>query len=106
MVVVGPGLGVDDWSAACLRIVLESHKPLVVDADALNLLATDMSFPRVTAGSVLTPHPGEAARLAKVPVSNIEADRLSLGKSPCPAICELDYFERCGEHYRLGQRGL
>ena len=81
VVVVGPGLGVDDWSAACLRIVLESHKPLVVDADALNLLATDMSFPRVTAGSVLTPHPGEAARLAKVPVSNIEADRLYWAKA-------------------------
>lgn len=80
-VVIGPGLGVDEWSRACLRLALESAKPLVIDADGLNLLATDPSLPSLGPGSVLTPHPGEAARLAKVNVPDIESDRLHWAKS-------------------------
>lgn len=81
IVVIGPGLGVNEWSKACLKLVLESKKPLVVDADALNLLAEDASTARIAEGCVLTPHPGEAARLAKVQVSDIESDRLSWAQS-------------------------
>jgi len=80
VVVIGPGLGVDDWSSATLRLALESKKPLVLDADALNLLADDPSFPRVGNGSVLTPHPGEAARLARVGIADIESDRIYWAK--------------------------
>ncbi len=80
-VVIGPGLGVDDWSRSCFRLALESAKPLVIDADGLNLLATDSSLSRLSQESVLTPHPGEAARLAGVSVSNIESDRLYWAKS-------------------------
>lgn len=76
VVVIGPGLGDDSWSVACLRLALDSKKPLVVDADALNLLASDGGLPQITEGSVLTPHPGEAARLAKVRVIDIETDRI------------------------------
>ncbi|MEL0161614.1 MAG: NAD(P)H-hydrate dehydratase, partial [Halieaceae bacterium] len=74
-------LGVDDWSRSCFRLALESAKPLVIDADGLNLLATDSSLSRLSQESVLTPHPGEAARLAGVSVSNIESDRLYWAKS-------------------------
>jgi NAD(P)H-hydrate epimerase len=53
--------------------VLDSDKPLVVDADALNLLAREpRSLPPDT---VLTPHPGEAARLLGCPVAEVQADR-------------------------------
>jgi len=76
VVVIGPGLGEDSWSVACLRLALDSKKPLVVDADALNLLAADGGLPHIPEGSVLTPHPGEAARLAKVRVIDIETDRI------------------------------
>jgi len=57
---VGPGLGRDPWARALLDQVLESGLPLVADADALNLLADQ---PVRHEGWVLTPHPGEAARL-------------------------------------------
>lgn len=76
VVVIGPGLGDDSWSVACLRLALDSKKPLVLDADALNLLAGDGGLPDITEGSVLTPHPGEAARLAKVRIVDIETDRI------------------------------
>ena len=60
VVAIGPGLGQDEWARALFAQVLDSDKPLVVDADALNLLAQD---PRALPDAILTPHPGEAARL-------------------------------------------
>ena len=77
VVAVGPGLGQAPWSAEMLRVVLESGKPLVVDADALNLLAS-MQMQR--ADWVLTPHPGEAARLLGTTVEEVQADRLAAAR--------------------------
>ena len=61
VVAVGPGLGRGRWGASLLRQALAAGKPLVIDADGLNLIATG-GF-AVPAESVMTPHPGEAARL-------------------------------------------
>jgi len=69
---VGPGLGQSAWGRALWQAVLSMDKPLVVDADALNLLATQ---PSSRADWVLTPHPGEAARLLGVSVADIQSDR-------------------------------
>lgn len=74
VVAIGPGLGQTDWSAALLAKVLDTRLPLVVDADALNLLAQD---PVHRDNWVLTPHPGEAARLLGTSVAEIEADRFA-----------------------------
>ena len=74
VVAVGPGLGRDPWGRALLEEVLGSGLPLVVDADALNLLA---EAPRHRADWVLTPHPGEAARLLGVGAAAIHADRFA-----------------------------
>ena len=74
-VVCGPGLGQHAWGKSLLRAVLKSKKPLLLDADALNLVASaPQSVPR---GTVLTPHPGEAARLlgGGTTVPMVEADR-------------------------------
>lgn len=60
VIVLGPGLGKTDWSIALWRAALAQEKPLVVDADALNLLAEEKDYRE---GWVLTPHVGEAARL-------------------------------------------
>lgn len=60
VVAVGPGLGQDDWARGLLGAVLAAPHPKVVDADALNLLAT---APWQRSAWILTPHPGEAARL-------------------------------------------
>ena len=74
VIAIGPGLGVDEWSRQLLKNVCVSNKPLVVDADALNLHAT--GFFELPVGSVVTPHPGEAARLLDVSTIEIEDDRV------------------------------
>ncbi len=59
-IAIGPGLGTDDWSRMLMASALESGLPLVVDADGLNLLAAS---DQRNDDWILTPHPGEAARL-------------------------------------------
>ena len=72
VVAVGPGLGQDDWAQRMLNRVLAADKPLVLDADALNLLA---AAPLRRDNWILTPHPGEAARLLGVTSVAIQEDR-------------------------------
>ncbi|MBS0556118.1 MAG: NAD(P)H-hydrate dehydratase [Proteobacteria bacterium] len=74
---LGPGLGRSPWSEALWRAALAARKPAVVDADALNLLA-DKSL--VLPGCVITPHPGEAARLLGVQTPAIERDRFAAAR--------------------------
>lgn len=75
VIAVGPGLGRTDWARAALKVVLEARKPLVVDADALNLVAESAACaPR---DWILTPHPGEAARLLGVSVAEVQGGRLA-----------------------------
>jgi ADP-dependent NAD(P)H-hydrate dehydratase / NAD(P)H-hydrate epimerase len=66
--VVGPGLGTDETGAAALWFALETNLPVLIDADALTILAAhpDMLASR-RAPTVLTPHAGEFARLAGAP---------------------------------------
>jgi len=73
VIVIGPGMGQDTWAQELLGKVLETDKPLVVDADALNLLAKS---PQHSDSWVLTPHPGEAARMLEKTTNNIQQDRL------------------------------
>ncbi len=75
VIAIGPGLGRSPWAREALEAVLATDKPLVVDADALNLLAELAVRPR--ADWILTPHPGEAARLRGVTTQEIQHDRLS-----------------------------
>lgn len=70
----GPGLGQDEWAAKLLVAALDSGRPLVLDADALNCLARS---PRHRDDWILTPHPGEAGRLLGVATAAIQADRLA-----------------------------
>ena len=72
VVAVGPGLGQSEWSSRLLAYVLESKLPLVVDADALNLIARD---PVYSDKWVLTPHPGEASRMLQTTTGEITAGR-------------------------------
>ena len=69
---IGPGLGQGDFGRALWTAALACSLPLVVDADALNLLA---QAPQRRDDWILTPHPGEAARLLACPVAQVEADR-------------------------------
>ncbi|MBV6417243.1 MAG: Bifunctional NAD(P)H-hydrate repair enzyme Nnr [Steroidobacteraceae bacterium] len=74
VVAIGPGLGRSAWAWEVLGVTVAAGKPLVVDADALNILADD---PSLRADSwILTPHPGEAGRLLGVETAAVQADRL------------------------------
>ncbi|MBT9431307.1 bifunctional ADP-dependent NAD(P)H-hydrate dehydratase/NAD(P)H-hydrate epimerase [Candidatus Sodalis endolongispinus] len=73
VVVIGPGLGQESWGKNALRVVENCDKPMLWDADALNLLAFN---PEKRHNRIITPHPGEAARLLNGKVGDIERDRL------------------------------
>lgn len=76
VVAVGPGLGRTPWAQQLLATTLASAKPVVVDADALNLIA-GKHLNLLPAQCVLTPHPGEAARLLNATTEAVEADRFA-----------------------------
>ncbi|HSZ56481.1 MAG TPA: NAD(P)H-hydrate dehydratase [Tepidisphaeraceae bacterium] len=76
-VVIGPGLGKSPQAAVRLSQLVRLEKPMVVDADALNILAAGRRWPSYfKAHAVLTPHPGEMSRLAKlIGRSGVPADQ-------------------------------
>jgi ADP-dependent NAD(P)H-hydrate dehydratase / NAD(P)H-hydrate epimerase len=78
---IGPGLGQSGAAFALLRRATESTLPLVLDADALNLLAAHPTLfkhlARRVAATLLTPHPAEAARLLDVATDAVQADRVA-----------------------------
>lgn len=76
VVAIGPGLGQDGWATTLFETVLQSGLPLVVDADGLNLLAQAQE-PCRYGDWVLTPHPGEAARLLQTDTGAIHEDRFA-----------------------------
>lgn len=84
VIALGPGLGTAAWGASLLAAVLRDRhtgsqgRPCVFDADALNLLARHDVV--ALGDAVLTPHPGEAARLLGTTVAEIERDRLSAAR--------------------------
>ncbi len=106
VIAIGPGLGMSMWAQDLLARVLEIKTPLVLDADALNLLAQE---PVRNDYWILTPHPGEAARLLNCAIQEVQMDRfaatrelqkkyggvivlkgsgtLIMDKEHCPAIC-------------------
>lgn len=78
--VVGPGLGVSDAAGHLLAAALRVPSPLIIDADALNLIAARDDLRTLLAGrtapAILTPHPLEAARLLATSIKAIQSDRL------------------------------
>lgn len=73
VIAAGPGMGTAIQSQQYLSRLLELSKPLVLDADALNLLTRQ---PEQRNNWVLTPHPGEAAQLLATTTANIQQDRI------------------------------
>ena len=74
VVVIGPGLGQSDWAKMMFNKTLISGKSMIIDADGLNLLA---KIPTAKSDWILTPHPGEAARLLNCTAAEIEQDRFA-----------------------------
>ncbi|MEZ4330458.1 MAG: NAD(P)H-hydrate dehydratase [Myxococcota bacterium] len=75
---IGPGLGMDPETVRCVQaLVLSVERPMVVDADGLNALQGALERVRTRrAPTVLTPHPGEAARLLDSDAAALNADRV------------------------------
>ncbi len=71
---IGPGLAQESWGRGLYSRTLETRLPMVVDADALNLLAQS---PTQRDNWVLTPHPGEAARLLGCSSAEVQSDRFA-----------------------------
>lgn len=83
VVAIGPGIGTHtDTMAPFKQVVAETQAPLVIDADGLNLLAQDRSIllKRKPSTTVLTPHPGEMARLMGTTVEAVQHDRIDAAR--------------------------
>ncbi len=79
VIVLGPGLGQDAWAYSLWQQALGASKPLIIDADGLNFLAAHPQHGH--SDWVLTPHPGEAARLLETNVAAIQSDRFAAGQA-------------------------
>jgi hydroxyethylthiazole kinase-like uncharacterized protein yjeF len=81
-IVIGPGLGITPIAAARVAEVLAAGIPAVLDADALNVLSADpTAIARAAGPIVITPHPGEAARLLATTTAAVESDRLAAARA-------------------------
>jgi len=92
-VVIGPGLGQDEWAESAFETTMKhcqnQNKPVVIDADALNLLC-QQSTAYTLSDSILTPHAGEAARLLGVSIDDVESDRFNYARQ-----CSQRYHAVC-----------
>ncbi len=81
VVAIGPGLGQSDWGRGLFDAIMACDLVRVLDADALNLLAQASRMLR--ASDVLTPHPGEAARLLGCDTSDVQRNRFTAANTLC-----------------------
>lgn len=83
--VIGPGLGQSKAAIALLEFCMMQHIPLLMDADALNLLSENPYLVAILqqrqTQTVITPHPAEAARLLKTTVRDIQSNRVQSAKN-------------------------
>jgi ADP-dependent NAD(P)H-hydrate dehydratase / NAD(P)H-hydrate epimerase len=83
-VVIGPGMGTHaDAQRTVLWLLQHATVPVVADADALTCIASiaGPEWPRPKAGLILTPHPGEMARLNKTDTASVQADRVGVARA-------------------------
>src|SRR5262245_16771888 len=82
-VALGPGVSLDPETQELVRVlVVELDRPMVVDADALSALAGHLdALERARAPRVLTPHPGEMARMLGTTVAEVQADRIEAARA-------------------------
>lgn len=78
VLVIGPGLGQTPWSEQMLLQADASGLPMIIDADALNMLSLNRVMAvTVRDNCIITPHPGEAARLLNISTEAVQADRFA-----------------------------
>jgi NAD(P)H-hydrate epimerase len=103
VVALGPGLGQDEWAHMLFETVMQSNLPLILDADGLNLLA---EHPRERANWVITPHPGEAARLLQGSVQDVQNDRFYAAEQICQRYGAVCVLKGCGTLVSSGEEDM
>lgn len=85
--ILGPGIGTHPETVRCVHDILRQVRlPVVLDADGLNALAIDpQNLGNIQAPLILTPHPGELARLRQMTTASIQADRLTAARETAQA---------------------
>jgi NAD(P)H-hydrate epimerase len=80
MVIIGPGLSLDDETTALVReLVAEVKRPVLIDGDGLTAISENVDLLNARSdATILTPHPGEMARLLNKSIHEIEADRINI----------------------------
>jgi len=85
VLVAGPGMGKSDSARKTLRAALAASVPIVLDADALNLIAASRALSAATGkrkqATIVTPHPAEAARLLGEKTSRVQDDRVAAARA-------------------------
>ncbi len=84
-IILGPGIGTNPSTAELVMDLYQTiRKPMVLDADALNILAANRESLAVAAGPrIFTPHPGEMARLIGKTIEEIQDNRVQAAKVAC-----------------------
>jgi NAD(P)H-hydrate epimerase len=99
---VGPGLGTGDWGRGLLDACFDDDRPLVLDADGLNLLA---EAPRQREDWILTPHPAEAGRLLEADTATVQADRVEAARTLARRYNAVVVLKGCGSVIATPQGG-
>lgn len=99
-IAIGPGLGQSQAALALMQQALAARCPLVLDADALNLIAASSVLQRLTAErsapTLITPHPTEAARLLGVDTARVQQDRITSAQSLARRYNAIAVLKGCG----------
>lgn len=97
---VGPGLGSSDEATALFELAIQTNLPLVLDADALNLLAATAHYRQVLyardQATLLTPHPAEAGRLLGVNTADVQNDRVAAATALAARYNAMVVLKGCG----------
>jgi NAD(P)H-hydrate epimerase len=102
VVAIGPGLGQGAWGRVLFARVLTCDKPRVFDADALSLLAAAGAALRP--GDVVTPHPGEAARLLGISSAEVQRDRFAAAVALQARLGSVVVLKGAGSLVQAGER--
>lgn len=107
-ILIGPGLTMHADGAGLVKSLLKAYrKPLVLDADALNLLATDPALIRASAAQVVvTPHPGEMARLLGIAVEEVQAQRFAIAQRAAKQLGAVTVLKGAGTLVAVADRPL
>ncbi|PIR20541.1 MAG: NAD(P)H-hydrate dehydratase [Deltaproteobacteria bacterium CG11_big_fil_rev_8_21_14_0_20_47_16] len=80
-IILGPGIGTSEETAEVVHHILKTNIPVVIDADALNCIASHPDWlTKLPAHAVLTPHPGEMARLIQKSAVGVQLDRIATAR--------------------------